>query len=507
MSLIIFRTNNCFTGLDRISYVAGGLLVVAGGSLDSLIGGGHLVVVPLWVISFMICACCSIIPRIKSLENAWQRGQFPLEQLLRSLLGRIYAQAGVTSPFITNLPWVGRLLFGRAGVTSPFILKSSLGWAAPFRVGLPVHSRILGMRVPSKLALVKFLILFCQLSQCSRAKMGRRLPVYAKHRIAVLNQKGKTASEIRRMLLEDDVTTSTRTIRRFLERYATTGHFIDKHRSGRPSGFLHEHLRFIDTLLENDDELTAPDLQRCLAEAAGLHVSLTTVKRIRRKLQWVCTGAKYCQLIKIANRQKRLDFCRLALQNHDTFDNVIFSDGCSIQLDSHSRITFRKKGCPRKLKSRVKHPTKVKVWAGISKRGATPILVFEKIMNGQFYCNDILRDTLKPFIEERFPDGHRFQQDPKHTSKVATTYMKEAEINWWKTPAESPDLNPIENFWQQLKHHLRRRVKPKTKDELVDGICSFWREVPTPEMCTKYINHIQKVIPVVIERNGCASGY
>ena len=44
--------------------VAGGLLVVPGGTLDSLIGGGHLVVVSLWVISFMICACCSIIPRI-----------------------------------------------------------------------------------------------------------------------------------------------------------------------------------------------------------------------------------------------------------------------------------------------------------------------------------------------------------------------------------------------------------------------------------------------------------
>ena len=32
--------------------------------------------------------------------------------------------------------------------------------------------------------------------------------------------------------------------------------------------------------------------------------------------------------------------------------------------------------------------------------------------------------------------------------------MRENGINWWKTPVESPDLNPIENLWLELKEYI-----------------------------------------------------
>ena len=31
-------------------------------------------------------------------------------------------------------------------------------------------------------------------------------------------------------------------------------------------------------------------------------------------------------------------------------------------------------------------------------------------------------------------------------------------------------VGPIENLWHELKEYIRRVVKPKTKDELVNGI-------------------------------------
>jgi transposase len=42
---------------------------------------------------------------------------------------------------------------------------------------------------------------------------------------------------------------------------------------------------------------------------------------------------------------------------------------------------------------------------------------------------------------------------------------------------ESPDFNPIENLWHELKKHLRREVKPFKKKELIDGINQFWHTV------------------------------
>ena len=95
---------------------------------------------------------------------------------------------------------------------------------------------------------------------------------------------------------------------------------------------------------------------------------------------------------------------------------------------------------------------------------------------------------------------------PKHTSKCAQEFFVRNRIEWWRTPPESPDLNPIENLWHELKEYIRRVVKPMTKDQLVHGIEQFWKTV-TVTKCRKYIGHLHKVIPKVIELQGAASGY
>ena len=79
-------------------------------------------------------------------------------------------------------------------------------------------------------------------------------------------------------------------------------------------------------------------------------------------------------------------------------------------------------------------------------------------------------------------------------------------INWWRTPPESPDLNPIENLWHELKEFIRREIKPTTKDQLVHGIKTFWKTVDKAK-CNKYIDHLKKVVPKVIELDGDATGY
>ena len=113
------------------------------------------------------------------------------------------------------------------------------------------------------------------------------------------------------------------------------------------------------------------------------------------------------------------------------------------------------------------------MWAGISLQGPTKICIFDGVMVAHLFVS-ILESTLIPFITKVFW-GHRLMQDndPKHTSLFAQSFYREKGINWWKTPAESPDINPIENMWQELKEHIRREIKPHTKDELVAGIKQF----------------------------------
>ena len=128
-------------------------------------------------------------------------------------------------------------------------------------------------------------------------------------------------------------------------------------------------------------------------------------------------------------------------------------------------------------------------------------------MNAALFV-EILEKSLVPFIRAVYPDGHRFVQDndPKHCSNFARRFYERAGINWWPTPPESPDCNPIENVWHELQEYIRREVKPRTKQELIIGIKAFWATVSV-EKCRKYISHLKKVIPAVICSEGRATGF
>ena len=330
---------------------------------------------------------------------------------------------------------------------------------------------------------------------------------FTKQRILSLAWKGYTISGIVECLvLEEEIRVSKQGVRQFLKRFALYKTIARKPGSGLPPKLSPNVQLLIEEAMRQDDETTATQLQAKLA-SQYIYVSLATIVRSRLELGWTYRGSAYCQLIRNANKQKRYDWAKANL--HDDFENVIWSDETTVQLETHKRYCYRKDGEKPLPKPRPKHPIKIHVWAGISKRGATKLCLFDGIMAAPLYC-DILQKTLIPFLQETFPapTTHRFMQDndPKHTSHAAQDFYASSGINWWRTPAESPDLNPIENLWHEMKEYIRREVKPQTKQELVHGLIEFWESVDKHK-CWRYINHLKKVIPRVIELHGEPTGY
>ena len=117
----------------------------------------------------------------------------------------------------------------------------------------------------------------------------------------------------------------------------------------------------------------------------GISISLRSVLRGRQTLGWNFRGSANCQLIREANKQKRPEWAQQHL--HDNFDNVIWTDEASVQLETHRKRCYRKKGETPKPKPRPKHPVKVHVWGSISKYGATELVIFTGIMNAEFYVS------------------------------------------------------------------------------------------------------------------------
>ena len=188
------------------------------------------------------------------------------------------------------------------------------------------------------------------------------------------------------------------------------------------------------------------------------------------------------------------------IAENEMFSDVIFTDQSSVMLEAHRKQCYRRTEEPRKLQPRPKHPVKVHVWGGISKRGATSVAIFTGIMTATRYT-DYLECALLPFTQEVLPDGQQFH-DPKHCARHTKAFFSANNINLWLTTPESPDLNPIENVWGSMKKFLCNKYKPRGLEDLTRNFGTS-----SPAKCTRYLNHLNRVMPVVIEKAGGPSGF
>ena len=62
---------------------------------------------------------------------------------------------------------------------------------------------------------------------------------------------------------------------------------------------------------------------------------------------------RYCQLISDVNKEKDMDWC---ISKDLELRDVIWIDECSLQLESHCKITYHMCGELSKMVSRHKHP-------------------------------------------------------------------------------------------------------------------------------------------------------
>jgi len=81
------------------------------------------------------------------------------------------------------------------------------------------------------------------------------------------------------------------------------------------------------------------------------------------------------------NKRKRLIWFKEQLETKEDFANIVFTDECTVQLEHHSHICFRKKLQPCVLKQRAKQLIKVHLWVGISARGAMRVVMSTSIMD------------------------------------------------------------------------------------------------------------------------------
>ena len=110
-----------------------------------------------------------------------------------------------------------------------------------------------------------------------------------------------------------------------------------------------------------------------------------------------------------------------------------------------------------------------------------PIVPFQDSVTGTMHVKTLRRYAV-PTLKCMFPtDDGLFQEDntTPHKSKVADAFRKHARLCVLTWPAQSPDLNPIENLWAEVKRNLRnRKRKPTNLLQLRCYVKDTWKAIP-----------------------------
>lgn len=217
------------------------------------------------------------------------------------------------------------------------------------------------------------------------------------------------------------------------------------------------------------------------------------------------------------NVKKRLQFCKAHVNwSVDDWKRVIWSDETKInRFQSDGKEYYWRRPHENIQKHQVKQTVKhgggsLMVWGCFTWWHTWPLVKIEGIMKKEDYLH-ILKSNLPDFVDmSAYPEEEVvFQQDgdPKHTSKIVIKWLSEQKFQLLEWPAQSPDLNPIENLWAVVKRRLGLHQRAPTNiNELWTRVQQEWADIPK-EIIENLVESMPRRVRSVIKNKGLWSKY
>jgi transposase len=287
--------------------------------------------------------------------------------------------------------------------------------------------------------------------------------------------------------------------------------------SGRPSKLSATSERAIITQITTGKVANAVQATKHINSIIPNPVSSQTVRRVLKRHSLKAVTKKKKPLLSAVHRKKRLAFA-LKYQNWTVEDwkRIIWSDETKInRIGSDGKQWVWKQVGQGLIDREVQGTVKfgggnIMVWGCMGWEGVGRLAEVEGKMDADQYVS-ILEDNLLPSLEESgfSAEDVIFQQDndPKHTSKKATKWFEDNDINVLDWAPQSPDINPIEHLWQHIKRRLGEySTMPKGVWEIWERVAEVWNEIP-PEVCQNLIESMPRRLEAVIKAKGGHTKY
>ncbi len=149
----------------------------------------------------------------------------------------------------------------------------------------------------------------------------------------------------------------------------------------------------------------------------------------------------------------------------------------------------------------------IMLWGCFSAKGPGRLICVKERMNGAMY-REILSENLLPSARAlKMKHGCIFQHDndPKHTARATKEWLRKKHFKVLEWPSQSPDLNPIENLWRELKVRVAQR-QPQNITALEEICMEEWAKLPAT-VCENLVKTYRKRLTSVIANKGYITKY
>ncbi|KAL4509433.1 hypothetical protein ABPG72_018364 [Tetrahymena utriculariae] len=298
-------------------------------------------------------------------------------------------------------------------------------------------------------------------------------PLQAIIRIIVWNEENQNKSSI-----ADKLGIHRQEVYRILNMFNNHGSVeIDLRKNNKKQSiFTEEDKDALLEMIQNEELIEFLDIQERIKTELEIDVSRATIYRVLSEIGKFVLPS-WSPISTLDHINQRLSFCKYH-QNHITsFKHVIFTDECRFYVNRNTKKVFTLKDDQPPSKLKLNPDFSICVWGAISYQGALYIEVIEGKLNHEMYI-----EIQGRFFQQQdsnygeFRTWH-FQQDgaPLHKPQRVKDFILENGLIIHVHPRNSPDLNPIELIWGQMKQTIEKKIL--NQQELEDSIFQTWENL------------------------------
>ena len=316
-----------------------------------------------------------------------------------------------------------------------------------------------------------------------------------------MRKDGKTNREIK-----EELGVSRSWIKKWMARDKEGEGFRDRPHTGRPhsqevepsevNSILKskESLRRTKRKLEEEGKKVSHETIRKIAGSSGLRY------RLRRRKPKLTPAQKEAR-VKFASQHRSRRF----------WSNVIFTDEKYFRVGEGQRGFWMEDDEEPEPLPTQSHPPSFMVWGGFCRRGVIPLysvaqgLKLDAPSYQQILDTQLIRPANRWFVQK---SNWKLLQDnaPPHSAFSTKHWLSEHHINAiFPWPANSPDLNPIENLWHIVAERAAKH-EPQNLEELRQAVKQEWEQIE-PSVLENLVDSMPRRMKLVIDTEGDATKY